>query len=73
VYTAAPAAGEVGYAELLAAGEGPPYAMTAARRAEAAALLVELTALGQKLRQAEAKLATGRPAPPPAARMMPPE
>jgi predicted acylesterase/phospholipase RssA len=73
VYTAAPAAGEVGYAELLAAGEGSPYAMTAARRAAAAALLVELTALGQKLRQAEAKLAAGRPAPPPAARMMPPE
>ena len=68
-----PAPGEPSYGALLADGHGPPYEMTQGRRAQAAGLLAQLTALGRAMREAEDALARDRPSPAAQARMVPPE
>jgi len=72
-YHGQPAPDQLGYSDLLSAGNGTLYEMTAARRTEARALLDRVAAMGDELRQSEATLATGRPSPAPTARMVPPE
>ena len=73
VYSAAPPVGQAGYADLLAGEDSPPYRMGAGSRAEAAELMAQVVALGAALREAEERLAQGRPAPASQSRFVPPD
>jgi hypothetical protein len=72
-YEAPPAGGRRGYGELMLLGHGPPYEMTDARRERARRAFARVAELGEALHADEDAFAAGRPAPPPAARMVPPE
>jgi hypothetical protein len=72
-YEAPPAGGQRGYAELMLLGHGPPYEMADGRRERARHAFARVADLGEALRAAEDAFADGRPAPPPAARMVPPD
>jgi predicted acylesterase/phospholipase RssA len=72
-YRAAPPPGEAGYVELLTGPDAPPYAMSQARRAQAADLIEQLVTLGIELKAAEAAFTTGSPSPASRARLVPPD
>ena len=64
---------QIDYRRLLEDGLDSPYRMTDGRRSDARALLDDVATLGVRLGDAEDALASGRPSPPPRARMVPPE
>ena len=72
-FDAPPDGGAPGYRDLLAAGHGPPYTMTAARREVAGVAFDRVVELGNDLAAAQDAFDADRPQPPPGARMVPPD
>ena len=72
-FDAPPGDGTPGYRDLLTAGHGPPYTMTAGRREAAGVAFERLVELGNGLDAAQDAFGADRPQPPPGARMVPPD